>query len=287
MSQIKVTIIKDSIAVNTKRITTFELEYPRFIHSEVMTHRVFSRNAASSRAIPIWKVIKQVITDPAMPIHWGKNKRGMQADSELSYVLKMLTKGAWILSSWFAVLFALLFKGIGLHKQVGNRILEPYQRIKVVLTSTEFDNFFKLRKHPDAQPEIYALACEMYAAMENSKPKLLKEGQYHLPYVDTYTNKDNPLGYCVYKETGDHLPLTLKEAIMVSASCCAQVSYRVLDNSLDKALLVFDRLYNAKPFHASPFEHQATPAKSINYKSGNLQGWKQLRSNMSMFEEQK
>jgi thymidylate synthase ThyX len=78
-------IIADSISESEygDRITTFELEYPRFIHGELMTHRLFSRNAASSRAIPINKMMDQVLTAPAMPVEWGLNKSGMQAEEML------------------------------------------------------------------------------------------------------------------------------------------------------------------------------------------------------------
>lgn len=284
MSQINVTILADSISLDGKRITTFELEYPRYIHAEVMTHRQFSRNAASSRAIPIQKAIDLVQSQPAMPIHWGLNQPGMQASQETEY--PEVATSYWLNARNAAVEAATDLKLINIHKQVVNRILEPFQKIKVVLTATEFSNFFYLRSHPDAQPEIQALSDAMFEARNSSIPIELKPGEYHLPYIDTVRFN----GTLQYLVNGD--PLTLEQAIAVSASACAQVSYRVLDLSLDKALDIYKRLVEAKPVHASPFEHQATPISSLdtlktsgvthvdqygNLWSGNFQGWIQHR----------
>ncbi len=254
-------VISDSISNAGKRITTMELEYPRFIHAEFMTHRVFSRNAASSRAIPVAQVINQVRNDPAMPIHWGKNQPGMQANEQLEGEALAYAKNLWLRAAAYAAMQAERMNDLGLHKQVANRILEPFQNIKVVVTATEWDNFFKLRDHKDAQPEIRELAIQMRAAMNASTPKLLLAGQWHLPYVT------NPEG------------MTLKQALMISASCCAQVSYRKLDDSSEKAELVYKRLVESEPFHASPFEHQATPELLTEHigATGNFVGWVQHR----------
>lgn len=261
---ISATIIADSIA-NNKRITTFELEYPRFIHSEFMTHRLFSRNAASSRAIPTNKLIDLVDKNPAMPIHWGKNQPGMKADEECSNEIVIhgqsyTREEMWGLAAEKSSWFAQEFNDFGYHKQIVNRILEPYQFIKVVCTATEFDNFFWLRCHKDAQPEIRELADCMYNAMQQNTAFIqeLDHGEWHVPYVD-YTKT---LGYTI--PVGDdyengRIDLTLDEALRVSSSCCAQVSYRVLDNSIEKAEKIYHMLVTSEPIHASPFEHQATP----------------------------
>ena len=163
---IEAKIIADSINSLGHRITTMQLKYPRFIHSEFLTHRVFSRNASSSRAIPVAKMIDQVWNDPAMPVHWGQNKSGMQAEQEIQHV--MHAKDLWFQASKSAAELAQRMNEIGLHKQVVNRILEPFQWIHVVVTATEWDNFFELRNHPAAQPEIQELAQQMQAAMEQS-----------------------------------------------------------------------------------------------------------------------
>lgn len=266
---IKATIIADSISAHTnQRITTFELEYPRFIHSELMTHRQFSRNASSSRAIPIDKLIEQVQSNPATPIHWGANQSGMQAEVELSETAIELCTALWEKANYYAVSVAEEMKKLGLHKQVVNRILEPFQMMKTLVTATNFDNFFNLRCHKDAQPEIKMLADLMYQAMQESKPEVLQAGEWHTPYI-RHSRKDN--GEIIYfiegsmkdtqgnliEPTIQYLPLEL--AIKVSCSCSAQVSYRKNDTGIEKALAIYDKLVNSEPVHASAFEHCATP----------------------------
>jgi len=265
-------IIADSIAKNGKRITTFELEYPRFIHSEFMTHRTISRNAASSRAIPLNTMIKLVWNNPACPVHWGKNQAGMQAKQELSGSALKAAKLLWNVSGKAMCVFAWALGKFSVHKQIANRILEPWSHIKVVATATEWDNFFYLRNHPDAQPEIHELAKKMLDLYTTSQPKLLEIGKWHLPYLDNYD----------IHEDQDFVPfddndICLSDAIKLSASLCAQVSYRKADVSIEKALKIYDRLIESKPTHASPFEHQATPAKTNIVNSGNFKGWKQYR----------
>lgn len=251
--EIKATIIAHSTSsVNGKEIVTFELEYPRFIHSEVMTHRLFSRNAASSRAIPVAKMIEQVRTSPAVPCHWGKNQPGMQAKEELDDWNKGLVQGYWEGASYHAARLAEDMNSAGAHKQIVNRILEPFQMMKTVLTATEFDNFFWLRKHEDAQPEIKLLAEKMWEALQESDPVELEHGDWHTPYFGAG---------CWLKDCG----IPLEDALAVSSSCCAQVSYRKLDDSLEKAKDIFGKLIESKPCHASPTEHQATPMKVVTW----------------------
>ena len=161
----EVKILADSISPQGKRITTFQLKYWRGIHAELLTHRVFSRNASSSRAIPVAKMIEQVRQDPAMPIHWGANQSGMQAHKELQGEDRRKAMEQWFTAAEMASDIAEEMTKIGLHKQVANRILEPFQYISVVLTATDFDNWFELRDHEDAQPEIRELAREMNIAL--------------------------------------------------------------------------------------------------------------------------
>lgn len=262
-------------SVNGKEIITFELQYPRFIHSELMTHRVFSRNAASSRAIPIGKMIEQVRNDPAMPIHWGKNQPGMQAKEELDDKTIKWAKAAWLQAAEKAIIQAEYLNSIGAHKQIINRILEPYQWMKTVLTATEFENFFWLRNHEDAQPEIKRLAEVMFEAKENSEPVVLNPGDWHTPYYadgywrdDSHSEKYATHTWLVKEEDREDFDgVKLKDALAISSSCCAQVSYRALDDSLEKAQMIYKKLVESEPVHASPFEHQATPIKETNYKS--------------------
>ncbi len=285
-------VIKDSISPDGVRITTLELEYPRIIHSELMTHRVFSRNSASSRAIPVSKVIELVESNPAMPVHWGKNQAGMQAKEELDDLNKEAVRQLWLEAAKQAVSIAKVMADIGGHKQVVNRILEPFQHMKVVVTSTEWANWDWLRDHPDADPTIHALAKEMKRVRNESTPEELFYGEWHLPYVNSERSK-------VYAERNyfdEHEePITLEQARMISASCCAQTSYRKQDGSLEKAEDIFKKLVESEPCHASPVEHMATPAERSDTRlemfeegithrcknywtwSGNFRGWIQFR----------
>ena len=258
-------IVADSIhATNGKRITTFELEYPRFVHAEFMTHRLFSRNAASSRAIPVKRAIELVKENTARPMHWGKNQPGMSAKEECNELVQAFSHphgegtldkiAAWDYARDRAIDIASAFDKAGYHKQIVNRLLEPFTHIKVVLTTTELDNWFWLRNHPDAQPEINELARVMLIEVEKSMPVELSSGDWHLPYFkDGYFKADWIALYPLH--TGESY--TLEDAIAVSSSCCAQVSYRRLDDSLEKARDIYKRLVETRPVHASPFEHQA------------------------------
>lgn len=245
-------IIKDSINPWGKRITTYELEYPRIIHSEVMTHRQFSRNAASSRAIPIAKVIEQVKANPAMPFKWGRNVAGMQAKENVDALTEESAIGVWLAARDSAVAHAQVLTDMGLHKQVVNRLLEPFQHIKVVMTTTEYENWKWLRLHTDADPSIHELARVIEVARNKSVPEQLLEGMWHLPYVMTI-EEGNKQSY--FAE--NLIEITLEQAQKISCSSCAQVSYRKLDTSLEKAEDIYDKLVASEPVHASAFEHVA------------------------------
>lgn len=284
---IKATIIADSVSAHTgQRITTFELEYPRFILAELNTHRAFSRNSASSRAIPIDKMIEHILNNPAKPIHWGLNQSGMQAKDEQANI--DTCNEAWCNARDSAIHHAYQLKNLGLHKQIVNRVLEPFQMMKTLVTATSFDNFFNLRCRKDAQPEIKQLADKMYQAMQKSTPMTLKAGEWHLPYIITRKDrKDN-----IYYLTDDLKTfLDLDTAIKISCSCAAQVSYRKNDTSIEKALAIYDKLVGSEPVHASAFEHCAMPMKphqtrdgithvsscGTHHYSGNFLEWVQYR----------
>jgi hypothetical protein len=194
-------IIADSVSPQQVRLTTIQLRYPRFIHAEFMTHRVFSRNASSSRAIPVDRLIKDVMEDPAMPIYWGKNQKGMQAEQECDTPVQygiiprsnhigawneaayITNEEAWLKARDNAVGMARAFTQAGYHKQIVNRLLEPFCHINVVVTATEWSNFFALRDHEGAQPEIRELAQWMKEAMKRSTPHRLEPGDWHVPYL--------------------------------------------------------------------------------------------------------
>lgn len=253
-------VIADSISPSGHRITTLEIEYPRFILAELNTHKMLEKNSSSSRAIPISRMIEQIESNMAMPLYWGKAKSGMQADGEVDDLTKKMAETSWLGEFQSAKESAIWMDDMFVHKQIANRLLEPFQMMKTVITGTDWDNFFNLRIHPDAQPEFCMLAYKMYMAMKESVPVLLKEGQWHLPFVHTFISKE---GVQYYSDGINPLSggkqLSLEEAIRVSASCCAQTSYRKSDDSLEKADRIFDMLIKADVLHASPFGHLATP----------------------------
>lgn len=254
-------VICDSISEECDRITTLEIEYPRFIHGELMTHRALSKNSSSSRAIPINKMLEQIESNMAIPVYWGRNKSGMQAVEEISHFDQCKAVLHWEGAYNHIKERVLNLIDIGLHKQLSNRLSEPFQMMKVVITGTDWDNFFNLRVHKDAQPEIRMLAYKIYKAMNGSQPNLLKDGEWHLPYIKF--DRDNEGGVMYLPSYEDRevgwVEYSLEEAIKVSASCCAQVSYRNTDMSLEKADKIFNMLIKSDVLHASCFEHLATP----------------------------
>lgn len=252
-------VIKHSLSPIGKAIITMEANYPRFIHSELMTHRVFSRNSASSRAIPIEKLIAQVRSNPAMPVHWGANQKGMQAEVEVLDTQQCVQ--AWIAAANKAADEAERLQALGLHKQVVNRVLEPFVYMRTIITSTEWDNWFELRDHTDAQPEIRELAIHMRAAINASIPQQLEPGEWHLPYLTRLESQDlRDVNLC-----------------KLSAARCARVSYLTHEGrepSHIDDMALFSRLVVSKPLHASPLEHCATPGWKD---TGNFEGWTQFR----------
>lgn len=254
-------VICDSVSPNGERLTTMEVEFHRFILPELNTHRVFSRNYQSSRAVPIEKMIEQVRTNPAMPVHWGKNQRGMQAEKEFTGQERQVAIEHWVKSAHKAAKEAEYLFLWGAHKQLVNRILEPYMWTKGVITASGegWQSFFDLRIHKDAQPEIKALAEAIKEAQDKSNPRELRYGEWHLPYVSVGYDA---LGLYPCTPTGE--PIRMVDGIKVSVSCCAQVSYRNLDTSLDKAKKIYGMLnlpkkgrYRVNPAHFSPAEHVA------------------------------
>jgi len=252
-------VIADSVNPDGQRITTLQLRYWRAIHAEFMSHRVFSRNASSSRAIPVRKMLAQVWNDPAGPEHWGANQAGMQARGELAGWRLTAAQTLWRAAGRAMCGAAWAAMKLGLHKQVANRLLEPWQFISVVVTATEWENFLTLRDHPDAQPEIRTLAQEIRTAMEASTPAALQWGEWHLPY--------GPRGQ---SEGG-------AEALQSSVARCARVSYLTHDGretSAEEDAALHDHLLDANPPHMSPAEHQAQAAQGQH---ANFNGWRSYR----------
>lgn len=257
--------------VHYENLWTFELMYPRYIHSEFMTHRVFSRNASSSRAIPVKHMIEQVRENTVIPPKVFMNQKGMVGETEADPVTTTAFHVLWEEAAENACKTAEMMERLGIHKQHVNRILEPFQFIKVIVTATDWYNFFVLRLAPDAQPEIRELASAIYDEMNryhNKDVGVLELDKEHivvsLPYI---TDED-------IKEIGkEEYHLLMK----ISAARCARVSYNNHDGSkpdIEKDLKLYGYLYNSK--HMSPMEHACIRGED-HRKNANLTGWKSLR----------
>jgi hypothetical protein len=282
-------IILDSVGPNGARLTTFELTYPRFVHAELMTHRMFSRNSASSRAIPNEKLRARVQEDPAMPVYWGENQRGMQAGGELRAIYRHDAEIVWRSARDEMLRRSAQLADIGLHKQLCNRLIEPWMFITVVITATEWDNAWGLRVDPAAQPEMeraFHLAKDLY---DRSVPQKLAAGAWHLPYVTGYDEEQIRQEYAGVEDFDGLL-------CRVSIGRCAAVSFLNQDKRDPPADLARAGKMTDNG-HMSPFEHVAqalTWAEWGEYATkaahawlhdrvpvGNLWGWKQYRKTLS------
>lgn len=262
-------IIADSVWAG-KRLITLQLRFPRFIHPELLTHRVFSRSASSSRAVPIQKTIDQVMQEPAHPIHFGLNQAGMVAEKEANEAIQECALKLWLKARDEAVKVATQLAQLGIHKQVVNRILEPFQLIDVVVTATDWDNFFKLRLASDAQPEMQELAKQMKKAIDESTPE---QTFLHVPYVTSEERVQ------ITQEYGDKATQVLQR---ISAARCARVSYKNHDQSdpvIEKDLELADRLWKAQ--HLSPFECTAR-IQMVNARYANFTGWQSYRHSQGL-----
>ncbi len=270
-------IICDSISPRDHRLTTFIVTAPRFILAEINTHRAFSRNAASSRAIPVAKMLAAVKDNPAMPAWWGKNEAGMVANAELSEEETIRVDGPmgieyqsprgqareeWLRGRDLAIQCANALSSIGLHKQIANRVIEPWAHVTDLISATDWDNFFALRAHPDAQPEFRELAFKMLDLYNSHQPTPHNFGGWHIPF-------------------GDRMPegLTEEQRLKVATARAARLSYLTFEGDIDvaKDCELHDRLLASG--HLSPFEHcaQAAIAGTFGLRYGNFTGWRQYR----------
>lgn len=270
---IKAKVVLDTVW-NGGRITTLQLRLPRFILAQLNTHRSFSRSTASSRAIPTGKLLEMVKNDAVQPVYWGKNQAGMHASEEVDAETKEKALQEWQLAALNASKTAEKLLELGLHKQIANRILEPFMWAETIVTATEWDNFFKLRLHEDSQPEIQELARCMKEAMDNSEPV---KSKIHLPYItdDEICTYQKEKGFPL-KEVND---ATFEHFALISAARCARVSYLNHDQSnpvIEKDLATAEKLLSAG--HWSPFEHQATAAWYYLQETRNFTGWTQYRA---------
>lgn len=291
-------IICDSIGSDAPRLTTFELRYPRFIHAEFMTHRVFGRNASSSRAIPVEKMIEEIRRDPACPEKWVLNEPGMQGYTEASEAQAWSFREAWLAGLEGSIARALAMHAEGAHKQHVNRLLEPWMHIKVVVTGTQWSNFLALRDHPAAEPTFQVLAHAIKVQLADSTPEFLERGQWHLPYIDPETRtrvEADMLAFNFEDKTYEGLnskrEMTRERLRRISAARCARTSYNNFEgkkSTWEEDLALFEKLTVA-PLHASPLEHQASPdwykprelyrlpEWTNKTEHGNLTGWRQWR----------
>lgn len=280
-------VVAHSVSEETGiEIATFHMHLPRCLLAELNTHRVFSRNSRSSRAVPIPKMIEEVKTKPYIPWHWGKNQKGMQATEECNERVVFLhttqypdkddnlltsfsREEAWLVARDNAVAAAEGFMEAGYHKQIVNRLLEPFMWVDSLVTSTDWANFNALRDHKDAEPHFHDLAALTIEAYTKSKPQSLSWNEYHLPYI---TEEDKLIVMVRHNDDMEDAIETLK---MLSAARCARISYAPFDgsNSIEAELERASKLLTF-PVHASPFEHQARPDYiDGNDKWGNKEYW--------------
>lgn len=272
-----VKVIEDSISPQGKRLTTLHARYWRAIHSELMTHKMLSRNARSSRAVPV----KVLLTEPIFIPQFGMNQPGMQSEILASPETQAQAAAIWRDMADYCRAGVTKLHELNIHKQHANRPLEWFGWIDVLITATEWNNFYALRISEYAQPEFDLLARMIQEAIFMSKPKKLKPGQWHLPFVGRDERQFQSLETCR----------------MLSTARCARISYKPFangDSSREAELARYESLVVSSPVHASPAEHQATPDRLLNMHAheegvsidqvwaspklhGNLVGWVQHR----------
>jgi thymidylate synthase ThyX len=264
---------------DTDILITYVLRYPRFIHSEFMTYRMLSRNAASSRAIPAKKMRESVIADPAMPVEWGANTKGMSAIQHLDPKSAKDAQVLWLKARDSAVRIHEELEESGVHKQILNRIIEPWLHIDVVATGNReaFKHLFRERIHASAQPEFKALATWMQQAylraLWDNIYQPLDEGQWHLPFLSEDEIADSRMQ-----------PHLQEIDRAVSSARCARVSYNGHETKrpLDEDLALCKRLAvreqgDSEPMHLSPLEHvaMACPGQWANFRG--FKSFRQVR----------
>ena len=290
-------IVLDSMSnASDQRLTTFEITFPRIVLAEFNTHRMFSRNSASSRAIPVAKQLRRVLDEPFIPIYWGANKSGMQAAAELSEEEQIIAKKEWLRQRDYAVLGAVALSGgiqflkdevsqerisrlmsecgykdtslpTPVHKQIANRLLEPFMWHTAIVTATDWSNFFALRANPNAQPEIQRAAYLMRDAYSSNAPQMLHYDEWHTPLIQP-----------------DERELSIEALKKISVGRCARVSYLTHDGVRDPSqdIKLHDQLRTSG--HMSPFEHVARPMTpgeiEDNPYSGNFTRWHQYRKDI-------
>lgn len=268
-------VVLDSISPRGDRLTTLEVTMHRFVLAEFNTHRIFSRNSASSRAIPVEKQLERVKEDPAYPVAWPSEQPGMQGGTELEggdledalLFYKFTHEKVW--REVDAYLKMHPEKSERLHKSVVNRFLEPFMWHTVLVSSTGWNNFRGLRCSPQAQPEMRLAAEKMMEALDASTPAELDFGQWHMPFTDDLEELEQT-----------YQPIHIR---MISAARCARVSYLTHGTGvkdIQEDLRLAGQLQQGNPIHASPFEHVARPLSVSEVGDSNFRGWWQYREDI-------
>ena len=258
-------ILADSVNPIGQRVTTVQIRLPlTAAWPQFLTHRRFSRNARSNRAVPSWVLISEVLRNPFVPEFWGQNKSGMQAGAELTGCRRWLAREVWLKARYPAIAAAWIMSRAGLHKQDANRVMNPWQWIDAVVTGEEsaWQAFFALRCHELADPKIQKIAEMICDKIANSDPLHLKWGQWHLPY---------------YRDQSE---TPMERTLWASAGACARVSYACFDGRHSDAenAALGRRLASEEPAHASPLEHVIQATEEYRRQPGPVNGmWRSLR----------
>lgn len=279
---IEAKVVADSIGPHNERLTTFVIEYPRFILAEINTHRALSRNTSSSRAIPVKKMMYNIRESPACPVFWGANQSGMQSKAELDAGDATSAQAVWVDAMQEMLERAEQLRDIGLHKQIANRILEPWMTTKTIVSSTNWENFFALRAHEDAQPEFQNLAYKMLEAINEYEPDHIQLGAWHIPFGDKFDTErveDTSLFDSLVRSGASTVDARVNVMLKIAVARCARVSYLNFEGKDDyeSDIRICDKLFGSFPRHLSPAEHVAQCVDRSLYSTGNFQGFKQFR----------
>jgi Thymidylate synthase complementing protein len=299
-------VIADSCNENGDRLITIEGSLPRIVLADFSKHRVFSFSGQSTRAVPVKKMVDLMNSNPFVPEVFGTNQAGMTAGYALEGDEAEAARRIWGFAKGAAGDFATQLANLNVHKQLTGRLLEPFSHMKIVLTSTEWSNFFRLRRHKDAQPELQIFANKIYEAIENSKPQVLSVNEWHLPYIEkkiVVTEDENGESILSTVYIADNQMVDLDTAKKYSAAKCATTSYRTETLTVEKAMNIFEQLVVSDPQHSVPTEHVARPlelncgpfADSLTTHvdrwggqwSGNFRSFGQYRKEIELYHVQK
>lgn len=282
-------VVEDS-KVGNNRLTSLVLKFPRTVLAEFNTHRVFSRNSASSRARSVKATIKEVIENPYIPL-WTINKAGMSGhwasprveaeatevylagrDAAVRTALALLVGSDRIegfgrddkeIASRYSEVVDYYYDhmysgtgaepdfGLSVHKQVLNRVLEPYMFHEVIVTSSYFDNFLKLRDHNEADPAIWGVSHLLGEAIAHSEPTI---SEIHAPFS---SNLEKTL------ILGQPWPVA-RPHLIKSAMESAQISYNDKSRAIKSTATAERGESLLTAGHLSPFEHVAVATRLLS-----------------------